>query len=491
MLFILLIIITMDCQICCEKINKSTRLEIKCNYCDYSACRHCFQKYISETILDPHCMNCKKFFPISFLNDNCTGVFISKTLKCHRENILMEREKSFLPDTQKYVIMEKSKIGIHKKIKVLNEEKNKLLAQVDILNQQVQNHYRELTTITNNINNGTDDNGNNDNVNRFVRKCPVADCRGFLNNKWKCGICDTLICKKCNEVKIRIPYALTDTHECDPKNVLNMELINKDTKPCPSCGTMIFKSEGCLQMFCTECHTAFNWNTGIIETGVVHNPHYYEYLRLQNNGVAPRNAGDVPCGGIPEVVIIDRLIRMYKIPIEFSKYLYNIHRVINHIQHSEIRSNNDDILNYNDERGKRTNRIEFLLNQLTEENFKILLQQKEKGIQKRRDFNNIFEMFVEVTSDIFRQLIINHDMKLSFIGQLTSLTKNDIDMIAPFIDQLTLLIKYFNENLGKLGKQYKCVYPGISKNFTWVYNYETYLKQERMVPVAPVAPRII
>jgi hypothetical protein len=67
----------MSCNICVEKYNKSTHLEIKCNYCEFSNCRTCFQKYILDTV-DPYCMNCKKIFTKEFISENCTQVFIGK-----------------------------------------------------------------------------------------------------------------------------------------------------------------------------------------------------------------------------------------------------------------------------------------------------------------------------------------------------------------------------------------------------------------------------
>jgi hypothetical protein len=46
--------------------------------------------------------------------------------------------------------------------------------------------------------------------------------------------------------------------------------------------------KNCDQIWCSLCQTAFSWKTGIIEVGRIHNPHYYEFLRKQNNGEIPR-----------------------------------------------------------------------------------------------------------------------------------------------------------------------------------------------------------
>ena len=46
-------------------------------------------------------------------------------------------------------------------------------------------------------------------------------------------------------------------------------------------------------MWCTQCHVAFDWRTGAIETGRIHNPHYFEFKKRS------REHGDIPCGGRP------------------------------------------------------------------------------------------------------------------------------------------------------------------------------------------------
>ena len=223
----------MDCQICCEKLNKSTRLPVKCNYCEFTNCRSCFQRYLLDSNIDAHCMNCKKIFTRDFLTDNCTNLFITKNLKTHRENILLDREKSLLPATQPYVVLEKERRRIDAQLSQLYRDQENLR----ILMREKTNQVNHLYAHRRNLRLENTESGE---ARKFIRKCPLTDCRGFLSNRWKCGVCEKNICNKCNEVK--------DTFhiQCDPDKVKTMELINKDTKPCPKCGTMIFKIDGCF-----------------------------------------------------------------------------------------------------------------------------------------------------------------------------------------------------------------------------------------------------
>ena len=105
-----------------------------------------------------------------------------------------------------------------------------------------------------------------------------------------------------------------------------------------------------LTALTSQCHTTFDWNTGEIETGVVHNPHYYEFHR--RNGTLQRNPGDVPCGGIPTV---------YQL-ISFGNDALGLHRLIQHIQHTRPRVEQDP---------NRKNRIEYMLGGLSDEQFKV------------------------------------------------------------------------------------------------------------------------
>ena len=109
----------------------------------------------------------------------------------------------------------------------------------------------------------------------FIRSCPDGNCRGYLSTQWKCGLCNKHTCSKCITIKN------DENHECNNDDVETAKLLKDNTKPCPKCSTGIFKIDGCDQMWCTQCHTAFSWKSGQIQTRV-HNPHYYQWLRENN-----------------------------------------------------------------------------------------------------------------------------------------------------------------------------------------------------------------
>jgi hypothetical protein len=110
------------------------------------------------------------------------------------------------------------------------------------------------------------------------------------------------------------------------------------------------------------------------------------------------------------------------------------------------------------------------MNKLSEDAFKTELQQLEKNKNKKNDFNNIYQMFVDVSSDIFRQIII------CFQGNGNSQQHHVI--VKCLEDNMIIfrnLRNYFNETIKKIANSYKCVYPGITDTFRFESNYKTHL----------------
>jgi hypothetical protein len=368
-------------------------------------------------------MQCKNAWNREFVDFACTKTFRNHQLKSHRENLLFEREKCLLPDAQVILAHRKE---CEKIIKQHAERIVKLSDEMYALQLEIENVRRQI------IREPTE-------KRKFVRKCPVTECRGFLSTQWKCEVCENKICHECNEIKE------ADAHECKPENIETMKLINKDTKPCPNCGTMIFKISGCSQMWCPDCHTAFDWNTLRIEKGVIHNPHFYEFQRL--GGVAPRNPGDIPCGGMPTVNELYAACRLNNnryvpIPAE-SKMVFDFCQLVNHVEHVEMMrlpiENNLEL------------RIRYLSNGITEDEYKHVLQKNEKSREKIRDINNILTMLVQTGSDLLRQFV-NKEITLDNIK----------DVIAN-------LLKYTNDTLQVVSYRYSCVVPQINDTTLAVY----------------------
>lgn len=261
----------MSCNICADTYNRSTRICIKCPYCDFEVCRTCCETYIlSEPT--PRCMhpNCYKEWSRKFLSDKLTQVFLNKKYVPHIENILFDKEKALLPAAQVIVEGKLRKKNIQKRMKQIDEEINALQIKKWELERELYGHSPEKAERK-----------------EFVRQCPANGCRGFLSTQWKCGICELWTCPDCHEVKGETRDV---DHTCDPNNLETARLLDKDSKACPSCHSMIFKISGCNQMFCTMCNTAFDWVTGRISNTNIHNPHYFEWVRQQEQQNPQPNA---------------------------------------------------------------------------------------------------------------------------------------------------------------------------------------------------------
>jgi len=422
----------MSCPVCCERFNKSTHNKVECPYCPYEVCSSCSERYLCDTPDDAHCMSCRKGWSREILCKNFSKKFVSSTYKERRENLLLEREKSLMPATQPYVEIEKQIRTIHKDIGAMQSKLavemakfNRMSAiplgplavehgvtteyEASIIRHKLASEQRKvmahiqldidhlswhLTTCLNRMN-GTQVAQER---RTFVRGCPWQNCRGFLSTAWKCGLCDNWTCPDCHEV--RGPTKDTE-HTCDPNNVATAQLLAKDSRNCPKCAAMIFKINGCDQMWCTQCHTAFSWRTGRIETHVVHNPHYFEYQRAR--GTLLRQPGDVPCGGFPDWPIVMRLI-----PRAHQHYgkIVNAYRSHGHCQWAMIPR-----YTVNAQTDNRDLRIKLMIGDFSEDIFKKKIQQREKARQRKTDIMQVIEMYMAVLNDLFQSFVSNGNIE--------------------------------------------------------------------------------
>ena len=482
------------CPVCIEKYTKEIRAKVTCPYCPMNACKPCVQRYLTTTYDDPHCMECRRGWNREFLDIHLTKVFRNGPLRKHRAKILMDREKALLPAMQVFVeakkaILQSSKDMTEKSrmIGELNAQSQKLMiernqilrkfreypnladqaplkealndcilryskvaADIALTNIEYE-HILNAHTRARNIYEGRDENATREEAREFIQRCPADGCRGYLSTAYKCGTCAKYTCSECLVVKGDNKDA---EHTCNEDAKASAALIRRETKPCPKCGVRIYKIDGCDQMWCIQegCHTAFSWRTGHVVTGVVHNPHYYEWLRKQNNGVAPREHNDIGCGGLPTAWTFTRKIQESALPIPEKNLILSIHRCIGDIINARLPD-------YPARRPANTNKevnVAYLMNEINEEAWMKVLEQAETKFERKKEIGQVLSTFAHIGSEFMRE--IERSMTAALLKDLW------MKKLRRQCDDLRI---YTNKSLVELGKRMMCAIPQFTN--TWEY----------------------
>ena len=422
------------CQICADTFNKSTRLAVQCPYCQYECCRTCMETYVlNETVVK--CMNpeCAKEWTRKHIRAVFTLVFINGPLCEHKEKILFDKERALLPATQPIIESRIEARKIQVEIDGLTDEINILYSQLS----ELRTRQGRLQTEKNNV------------LSRkprearpFVRACPEEDCRGFLSSQWKCGICEKWTCPDCHIVK---GYTRDTPHECKEDDLATARLLASDTKPCPKCGTGIFKIDGCDQMWCTQCHTAFSWRTGNVER-TIHNPHYYEWMRRTGGGEMPRNPLDVQCGRNLDhhlYEFMSRLIRThYSSATNYRKVISRIDKTIRNTIHM-METERPRPPDY--ERRNEYLRVRYLMNELSEEAMRTQLQKDDKKHHKHQELADIYTLLGTTVTDIIYRFS-------SLLDRDKHTRPERID--ESILDEINRIVEYANECLADVAYTY-------------------------------------
>ena len=408
-----------ECNLC---MNSCTPGQMaSCLFCEYEVCKPCARRWLLSLNEDPSCMNCHRPFNHDALTQLFGATFVRTEWKRQRENVLLDRETAMLPETQPFVRQELQRRENKKRIAELEAERNDLKRQL-----------RETDRAISDIHNADVPVQIETERREFVQRCARTGCEGFLQHTWRCRKCNGDTCKDCGVFKGDTPEA----HVCKDEDKASMELIRKDSRRCVACGAWTFKIHGCNQMYCVApgCNTAWDWRTGKKVTGVIHNPEYFRMQRELN--ILGRNINDIPCGGAPTLT---EIYSKWRPPcVEYNK-VSGLLRLISHINLEEIPRYPDRA----EAHDNRDLRILFTLSEISNDDLKVRLQQREKKQNKLRDINMMLTMFVTTVSDIMRQMIID---------PFTMLTR---------YEEVLQLIRYFNREVGKIASRYQCVVPSI------------------------------
>lgn len=484
------------CPVCMDHFTAVIRQPVTCQYCPHASCRQCTSQYLLTTLNDPHCMGCKREWNREFIDTHLTQTFRKGSLRQHRRKVLMDREKGRLPAMQVYV---EARIEYDAAMKVYSESRWR---RVELKRQRsiIQAQYAATDTIEQLIERLRPLNkerqelkqkmlaadmkvraanlvltGKEKEVKQFIMKCPAEECRGFLSTAWKCGTCQKFFCADCHAEKAG---HTDDVHTCNADAKATAAMIKQETKPCPKCGIRISKIDGCDQMWCVSCQTTFSWNSGqILLNTVVHNPHYYEYLR-KTNGAIPREAGDVPCGGLPNAYLFTRLVM--EIPTltrDEKNEVLDIVRRLSDIQYVRLpQFPLRQAANVNQEFD-----IKYLMKELTEEQWGTALERTETNGERKKEIGLILQTLLHVGSE-----------KLT---QLQNASRDQRGTVAKTVlEELRQVRNYTNKSLVEKGLQMGIVVPQISESWEWTWmrkhQLKSYVFSQEQTTTTTVEPRV-
>jgi hypothetical protein len=406
-----------ECPICIEKYTSLHRKQLTCSKCQFSACVGCYKKTIGESLDDPHCMNCNNVFDSDFLNQMFTKKYMKYEYKTVRGELLFNREQSYFAEALVEIEKEKKIEKLNHEIKLLDEKLFQMKQQ--IFQEQIQFHI-EINRLKNKKSIIS---------NHFsIRKCMFDDCKGLLEKRTGyCILCEKHTCLECNVIK-------TDSnHECKKEDIETWKMIIIGSKPCPRCATMLTKNGGCSQMWCPNCHVAFDWNTGTIETRRIHNPHYFEYIR--QNGLQNINAEREhdECENVWNIHLYSFLNQNH------HKKFFDIFRDLSHKVNNSLPFYRNKLNQSN--LGIRMNFLKGLLN---EYEFKKMLVNRELDLNKTRriiDILNTLEIVCRNILNDLRQSKITID---DFYIQIEGLYNFSIESVKNYNQLYSTNINFHN-----------------------------------------------
>lgn len=416
----------MSCPICFDAYNASNRKPISCLFdaCAKTACRTCYETFLcGDGVSVPKCMFCNTSFTHSQVQHlGFTKTFLTGDFAKHQQDILFAQEQAMLPAAQAAVAHDRLITSINEQIKDVNAQIKQLMAlKADL--------YRTKNQL---MRQGPDQ---VENVQQFIHRCADSECNGFVSSAWKCATCDKYTCAHCRELK---SCRDDDEHVCNPDTVASVALLKKDTKPCPNCKVLVHKTEGCDQMFCTQCKRLWSWNTGKFETHG-HNPHYLQWMR--GNGGMPRELGDVLCGREVDTGFIRHLHQsIQSIASDLSneqkvqlQQLVRLISTIPHLRFDEAPRFQVDRVNMN-----LNARKAFVSNAMSLPRFKQSIRRSHLIALKNDDISQILQAVIQAATDISFRLL--HDLNSRNLPCI-------IQSIPSFATEFQNLIKYANNEL--------------------------------------------
>jgi hypothetical protein len=372
-------------------------------------------------------MSCRAGFDNLFIMTTMNKNWFQGEYRQRRRALLWEREQARLPEAMEIVEREREADRLEK----LAAEARVQALEMQRRGRELLNEAAALLQAADRVRSGE---GPAKKKRAFLVGCSWNDCRGYLSDDHSCKLCSRQTCPRCLSPS-------DDGHVCDPDALSTAALLRKETKPCPGCGEGIQKTEGCDQMWCLSCHTAFSWKTGVIDRGVIHNPEFYRWQREQG-GDLPRQPGDEPCGGRVGyrrfLDAVSRLARTKQLG-SLMRELANAHQLVQHITHVELPGSQGALRDCQDTTGIR---VRYIRGDLDADGAAAEVERADRTRQRHERAQNAWQLVSVVGQELLRGLAEDLEAQA---GQ--SAPKRSALRLTTFFEQLENLCNLANQPL--------------------------------------------
>lgn len=410
---------------CVKKIGQSAH-SVVCPACQYDTCVKCVKTFLASVpggVLK--CMNCHANFTQDFVAESLGTTFLKKEYRKLREDALFEVQLALIADTMPMLEAIKERKLMEQHLETLVARKLELQQLINDVNLQMAQQRENIEAVNTAVRTGNGVAAAAE-VKKHSCKCLNANCNGVMSHTpgvdelMRCAACNGSACVHCHAIlDINSQNSQNSEHVCDADNVATVAEIQRSSKPCPGCGHGIHRIEGCSTMFCTVCHTAFDYHTGATQTRDVHNPHFFDWLqdnpeagaayeedridefmeqRALNQGQGCQPIEPIDLGSIREVFGVNN--NQYR-------EVMAIHRLTLHMR-DEVRTLGNVLQQAtNTELAYRDLRINYILKDITDTDFKREMFVRERANDKKVACHQLYDMLVKVLIDMGHRLIAN------------------------------------------------------------------------------------
>jgi hypothetical protein len=182
----------------------------------------------------------------------------------------------------------------------------------------------------------------------------------------------------------------------------------------------------CDQMFCVSCHTAFSWERGTIEKGVIHNPHFYQWQKtLQATAVTQTPAVDL-CNDNYFPSISDLSVYQKAYDSYTEKWLFRFHQFITHlylaVRPAYLTTSSTDL--------KMEINVNYMMTAFGKTEWKRRLYEADRRQEMARDMVELIDMVYAISGERFRNFIRERDAQhIKDVGILLVYTMDEFDKI--------------------------------------------------------------